>query len=662
MTFVSPVDPWDSSLVIGSDDPLIEWNRAGVLAPSDVHVANRLARLGGETDPMVTLAVALAVRAPRFGHVSVDLNSVRYVAGAELSDGVDAVLDSLPWPSPALWCEWVAASPLVAVTPPRTSEALAASDDRDSPDDSGPHDDQDPTHEAAESARPLRLVEAALYLDRYWREEQAVGTDLLQRCARTTPPSASTLSAAVTDADQLRAVTASARRYLSVIVGGPGTGKTTTVGWLLSNLFEQAATSGGRSPMVGLAAPTGKAAARLEQAVRSSAAAMASSGAISTSVASQLESLRGSTIHRLLGTRAGSGRFRHHRGMRLPHDVIVVDEASMISLTLMARLLEAVRPDARLVLVGDPEQLVSVEAGAVLADVVRLGQSGPTDVSARRAPLARNVSILRTNHRSSGALACLAVAIRDGDEEAALSALSSGDPTLSWIDSSAISVLSTTLTDAAFALLPPALEGDAPAALKGLSAHRVLCAHRQGPEGASTWNEQIRRWLFASRPLTEDGEAWYAGRPVIVTTNDYSLGLYNGDTGVAVVSPDGGIAVAFDSEAYSTRLVRPSRLASIETAYAMTVHKSQGSEFEAVTLILPPSSSRLLTRQLLYTAVTRARSTFSVVGSEEAFRVGLRRRIARASGLASQFSGGNIVESRARDRETPYDDTAWSHG
>ena len=650
MTFVSPVDPWNSSLVIGSDDQLIEWNRAGVLAPSDVHVANRLARLGGETDPMVTLAVALAVRAPRFGHVSVDLNSVRYVAGAELSDGVDAVLDSLPWPAPALWCERVAASPLVAVTPPRTS------------DDRGPHEDQDPTDDAAESARPLRLVETALYLDRYWREEQAVGTDLLQRCARTSPPSGSTLSAAITDTDQLRAVTASARRYLSVIVGGPGTGKTTTVGWLLALLFEQAATTGGRSPMVGLAAPTGKAAARLEQAVRSSAAAMASRGAISTSVASQLESLRGSTIHRLLGTRAGSGRFRHHRGMRLPHDVIVVDEASMISLTLMARLLEAVRPDARLVLVGDPEQLVSVEAGAVLADVVRLGRSGPTDVSPGRAPLARNVSILRTNHRSSGALASLAAAIRDGDDDAALSALSCGDPTLSWIDSSAMSVLSTTLTDAAFSILSPALDGDAPAALKALSAHRVLCAHRQGPEGASTWNEQIRRWLFASRPLAEDGEAWYVGRPAIVTVNDYSLGLYNGDTGVAVVSPEGGIAVAFDSGAYSTRLVRPYRLPSVETAYAMTVHKSQGSEFDAVTLILPPSSSRMLTRELLYTAVTRARSTLSVVGSVEAFRVGLRRRIARASGLASQFSGGNNVESRVPDRETAYDDTARSQG
>ncbi len=644
MSFLSQVDPWDSSLVIGSDHQLIEWNRAGVLAPSDVHVANRLARLGGETDPMVNLAVAFAVRAPRFGHVSVDLNSVRYVAGAELSDGADADLDSLPWPSPALWCERVAASPLVDVTPPRASE------------------DHDPTDGAADSARPLRLVETALYLDRYWREEQAVGKDLLQRCARTSPESASPLSAAITDADQLRAVAASAQRYLSVIVGGPGTGKTTTVGWLLALLFEQAATSGGRLPMVGLAAPTGKAAARLEQAVRASAATMASSGAISASVASQLESLRGSTIHRLLGTRAGSWRFRHHRGMRLPHDVIVVDEASMISLTLMARLLEAVRPDARLVLLGDPEQLVSVEAGAVLADVVRLGRSGPTDLSARRAPLARNVSTLRTNHRSSGALASLAVAIRDANEDAALSVLSSGDPTLSWIESPESSVLSTILTDAALALVSQALDGDAPAALKALSAHRVLCAHRQGPEGASTWNEQIRRWLFASRPLGEDGEAWYAGRPVMVTTNDYSLGLYNGDTGVAVVAPEGGLAVAFDSGTYSTRLVRPYRLASIETAYAMTVHKSQGSEFEAVTLILPPASSRLLTRQLLYTAVTRARSTLRVVGSEEAFRVGLRRRIARASGLASQFSGANNVEPRAPDRETPYDDTAWSHG
>ena len=632
MTFVAPLDAWDSSLVIGPDDQLIEWNRAGVLAPSDVHTAKRLARLVGETDPMVTLAVALAVRAPRFGHVSVDLNSVRDVAGAELRDGADPALDSLPWPSPAPWRARVAASRLVAVTPPGSSDYH----DADTP--PGASDYQDP--DSAESARPLRLVESALYLDRYWREQLAVGKDLLQRCTRTPPETVSTPSPAITDADQLRAVAASERRYLSVIVGGPGTGKTTTVGWLLALLFDQAITDGGRAPMVGLAAPTGKAAARLEQAVRSSATAMASSAAVSTSVASQLEALRGSTLHRLLGARAGSGRFRYHRGMRLPHDVIVVDEASMISLTMMARLLEAVRPDARLVLVGDPDQLVSVEAGAVLADVVRLGRSTGTDVSLPAAPLARNVSILRTNHRSSGALASLAVAIREGDEDAALSTLSSGDLTLSWIDSASTSVLSAALTDAAFSLVSPAREGDAAAALRALTRHRVLCAHRQGPEGASTWNEQIRHWLLTGRPVIEDGEAWYAGRPVIVTANDYSLGVYNGDTGVAVVSPEGGIAVAFDSGTHPARLVRPYRLANLETAYAMTVHKSQGSEFEAVTVILPPSSSRLLTRELLYTAVTRARSALSVVGSEEAIRVGLRRRVARASGLASQFSGG----------------------
>lgn len=652
----------DAARVWGLDDPpggrfppgwttLGAFNEAGVLAPADVHVAARLARLGGDADPAVALAAALAVRAPRVGHVSVDLARVREVAASDLDDDVD--LTALPWPEPAPWLAAVAASALVA-----TGEPDGPVPDGPAPDGGG----------LGDGARPLRLIGTSLYLDRYWRDERAVAAELTARAGE--PPDAvagpggadSGEALLPDDPDQRRAVLQARDRRLTVLVGGPGTGKTTTVARLLALLHHEALAAGRRPPLVALAAPTGKAAARLEEAVRAEAGRLPASPA----VRDQLLTTPGLTLHRLLGARPGSSRFRHHRGHRLPHDTVVVDEASMVSLGLMARLLEAVRPDARLVLVGDPDQLVSVEAGAVLAGVAgpaaapgspasgAAGSSGAIGSSGAAGPLdggmppvAGAVALLRTNHRSAGPLAALAAAVRAGDADEVVALLATGDEALTWLPAepttageAALGPLRRATLAWAEPMVRRARSGDAPAACAALAAGRVLCAHRRGPAGAAAWNDRLEGWVLDAAPEAAAEGPWYAGRPVLMTANDYSLRVFNGDAGVvvAVGSPGEGTrrerVVAFDGRGEG---VRPGRLAAVETVYAMTVHKSQGSEFDSVALVLPPPSSRLLTRELLYTAVTRARRHLLVVGEEEALRSAVERRIARASGLGARL-------------------------
>ena len=632
-------DRGDPNLVQGD---LVEFNllrpfnHAGVLAAADVHTAIRLSRLAGADDDQVALAVALAVRSPRVGHVSVDLADVR-ASAAEVGDEVD--FDLLPWPDPDEWLSRVAASDLV---------------------DAGPS--------TAPSDRPLKLVGTCLYLERYWRDEASVAEEILHRLGpvRTEPVSPGPVGdrlerlfpGAGSD-DQLRAARLALSGAFSVIAGGPGTGKTTTVARLLAALFEQAVEQGLRPPLVGLAAPTGKAAARMEEALRAEADRLETG----PDVQAALRQVSGSTLHRLLGTRFDRpGRFRHHRGHRLPHDIVVVDEASMVSLSLMASLAEAVRPDARLVLVGDPDQLVSVEAGAVLADIVGpAGRPTPTPPA-----IAGSISVLRQNHRFAGSLARLSAAVQAGDDARALDLLSGGDPALAWIDADPGDILvggrdlapSDPLAEMRARAVAWGTEvtrlaagGEASAALAALRRHRILCAHRRGAAGVGAWNRVIGEWVSGDEGPAVDDDLWYAGRPVMVTANDYSLRLFNGDSGVAVAWPDDEagrgatrLAVAFDEgAARAARMVSPTRLHAIETVYAMTVHKSQGSEFDRVTILLPAAGSRLLTRQLLYTAITRARVGVTVVGTAEAVAAAVRTPIARASGLGRRLWGDAAV-------------------
>jgi len=404
--------------------------------------------------------------------------------------------------------------------------------------------------------------------------------------------------------------------WTAVLTGGPGTGKTTAVAGMLALLAEQSPT-----PLrIALAAPTGKAAARLEEAVRDETAKLPAEDR------ARLGTLSGQTLHRLLGSRPETRtRFRHHRGNRLPHDVIVVDESSMVSLTMMARLIESVREDTRLVFVGDPDQLVSVEAGAVLANLV----DGLADLPG--AGLAR----LLTNRRSRAPIRALAEAVQAVDPDAVMEVLTAGHPEVDFLqadDPTTGPVLQQVLLDHALALLKPALRGDADQALAVAGAHRMLCAHREGPFGVRHWNHQIERWLGEASGYQVGegwGREWYAGRPVLITANDRGLGLFNGDTGVAVETAEGlRVPIAGMSKDFAT-----SRLADVETMHAMTIHKSQGSQASEVTVLLPTVDSPLLTRELFYTAVTRAIDKVRVVATEDAVRAAVVQRAQRATGL-----------------------------
>jgi len=593
-------DPFDPRFARRAPAVLRAFNRAGVLSAADVHVAQRLAALTGEQDPLVALAAALGVRAPRLGHVYVDLATVRATATSELEDAVD--LDALDWPPPGPWRAAVARSALTSLG-----------------------------EDAALTDRPLRLAGTRLYLDRYWREEIRVAQDLRSRLsAPAVPIDPGRLDAGVArvfahaaHGAQARAARAGVTRRLAVVAGGPGTGKTTTVARMLALLHEQA---GPPLPLVALAAPTGKAASRLAEAVHDEAARLP----VGEETRAALRALDAATLHRLLGRRPDSmSRFRHDRDNRLPHDVVIVDETSMVSLEMMARLLEAVRPDARLVLLGDPGQLTSIEAGAVLGDIAGTAT-------------AEGIVVLDRVHRFGGAIADLAVAVRGGDPDAVVEVLRRPHDDLAWVDADpaqdpGLAAVREPATAAGAAVAEAARAGDARGALAALGAFRLLCAHRRGPHGAASWAARVEDWVAGAVGGLGADRGWYAGHPLLVTANDYGLGLFNGDTGV-VVAEDDGLRAAFEHRG-DIVAYRPDRLAAVDTVYAMTIHKAQGSQFDTAAVLLPPPSSRILTRELLYTAVTRATDRLVLVGAESAVRAAVTRPVLRASGLRERLWG-----------------------
>ncbi len=588
-------DPTSRHLALRAEPGLAELNRAGVLDAADVHVAARVAGLVDEGSADVRLAVALAVRAARLGAVCVDL--------LELSTPAEMAQDpelTLAWPEQTTWVEAVGRSTL-------TLRGV------------------------------LRLEGSLLYLDRHWREEKQVYDDLVARLGVRPPEIEEThLQAALQRMfppgweEQRDATERATRQWTTVLTGGPGTGKTASVARLLAVLSEQHEVATGRPPRVALAAPTGKAAARLQESV----ARERDGGQMPAEDAARLVGIAASTVHRLLGWRPdNSTRFRHHRGNPLPYDVVVVDEVSMVSLTQMTRLLEAVRPTTRLVLVGDPDQLASVEAGAVLADLVA-GFEERAD-----SPVVRLLTTHRTADDEGGrALDALAEAIRAGDADEAVALLGSAADAVRLVDPedrAATAAVRTEVVGRAVDIAAAAQEADADVATELLERHRLLCAHREGPYGVSGWNRQVVHHLGDSAGVAHLDE-WYAGRPVLITANDRGLGLSNGDLGVTVRAEDGRLRVVVRSDG-ELRSFAPTRLTGVETVYAMTVHKSQGSEAAAVTVVLPPGDSPLLTRELLYTAVTRARQRVTVLGTEESIRAAVARKVQRASGLARRL-------------------------
>ena len=626
------LDRYDAAVAAGASGSLRAFNRAGILDSADVHIARRLAQLAGVAGDAVALGIAFATRAPRLGHVCVDLRTIRQTASRDIDLATD--LDALPWPDPEAWLDALQQSPLV-----------------------GP-------------GNPLWLSGSNLYLNRLWLDERQVATELLARAeSDVMDVDLALLHSGLTklfreedpttgDPEHLQPLAAATAvlRRVSVIAGGPGTGKTTTVARLLGLLDQQALAHGAAPPLIALAAPTGKASLRLEEAVRDEATRLG----LDPRTGERLLALRGMTLHRLLGRAGGNRtRFRHNRSNPLRHDVVVVDETSMVPLSMMARLLEALRPEARLIIVGDHEQLASVEAGAVLGDIVgpaarglcmgqavraRLqeatGHPVPDPETAARSPIGDGVVVLRHVRRHGGAIAGFARAVQAGDADAALAELAASASNVEWLaldpsdaaTAEQLDVIRDCAVESGRLVIEAAREGDASTALDALEGFRLLCAHRRGPEGVWAWTAHIERWLEMEVEGFKGREGWYLGRPLIVTENDYSLDLFNGDVGVVVKGAVRPMEAAF-RRGDTVLPVSTARLAAVDTVYAMTVHKSQGSQFNVVAFMLPSADSRILTRELLYTAVTRARERLILVGTEDLIRSAIDRPITRASGL-----------------------------
>lgn len=588
-------DEQDPRLAARAQGLLRQANRAGLITAADVHVAVRLGSLVGESDDRVVFALALVTQAVRSGSTGLDL-------GAAARADVD-----LDWPEPGVWTDAVRGSAL---------------------------------HQQG----VLVFDQGLLHLNRYHEIEVTVADDVRRRVAgpdveideEALSQGLSRLFGA-DDAEQRHAAETAVRRPLSVVTGGPGTGKTTTVARVLALLAEQADALGVPAPRVALAAPTAKAAVRLQQAVDE-----ATAGLSAQDRARLAQVPAAATLHRLLGWRPGSrSRFTHHRQNRLPHDVVVVDEASMISLTMMSRVLEAVRDDARVVVLGDPDQLASVDAGAVLADLVTgltAASESPEEsvVAADRRPRTTGtIARLERVHRFSGAIGDLARAARAGDADTVLDVLHRGDDSVRFEQDPL--ALRGDLVRHALDLRRAALAGDGQRALDLLGRRRLLVAHRAGPYGVAAWNRLIEQWVSQESGTTY-WTPMYPGRPVLVTRNDYANGLFNGDTGVIVRRADGALRAWLDSTGQDRQDVPAARLGEIETVHAMTIHKAQGSQADHVVVVLPEQDSPLLTRELFYTAITRARSSLTVVGGDAGVRTAIERRVQRATGLAARLS------------------------
>ena len=593
---------------------LDELHGRGHIADIDRHFGRLAAEIDGRGGGEAALAGALVSAWARAGHVCLAL---REVAGRDWPPdaGTRAAAGAVRLPALEPWIEALAASPAVA-------------------------------RPGLEEGCPLFLDRRGrLYLDRFRVAEHETAAGILRLAEAVRPAPDGAEARAVLDRifpksdprnDRPRAAAWAALRHrLCVVSGGPGTGKTTTVAVIVALLVGLGAADPGR---VALAAPTGKAAARLQEAVRKE---LREGRGGRAPLAAEVPAVaafpaEASTVHRLL-VRGGGGP--------LPVDVLVLDEASMVDLTLMARVLAALPSGARLVLLGDASQLASVQPGSVFADLCQAGRDGSSPLTPCVIELVHN-----WRFRETGGIGRVAAATVRGDAEAVLAALAvpaedAGDAAdfQSLTDPAAFERLASRLADERFA---PALraarkragppgDGDGGGGDDSAQPFRVLCAHRVGPFGAERFNRLVERRLRALR-LAPANDPFYPGRPILVTRNDPRTGLSNGDTGVAVRDTDGRARVWFPELRAADggpRLVAPARLPPHESFFALTVHRAQGSEYDEAAVVLGPAESRAATRELLYTAVTRARRRVVVHGSEESIAAAVGRVTARASGL-----------------------------
>ncbi|EGV17068.1 exodeoxyribonuclease V subunit alpha [Thiocapsa marina] len=693
------------------DTLLARWAEHDWLRALDVAFADFLRREVPDAPSLLILAAALASHQLGRGHACLDLE-------ATLKDPTFAL--SLP-PEGADTAE--------TDTPPHPAEVLGGLT---------LHDWQAALDHLDLVGRgvgdtPLVLNGPRLYLRRYWRYEQAVRAGIDDRSARSQAlqsalpiavmrPVLERLFPPARTSDQTAdwqklACALAARSAFSIITGGPGTGKTTTVVRLLALLQALALVepppdqAGVRRPQralrIRLAAPTGKAAARLNESIAAAVANLPLADLTNGEAVRAAIPVTVSTLHRLLGSRPDTRRLRHHAGNPLALDVLVIDEASMVDLEMMAAVLDALPANARLILLGDKDQLASVEAGAVLGELCGRAREGHYTPSTRdwleRATgehipsglvdpegtaLDQSVVMLRHSHRFSAdsgigqlaeavnagdpdkvraiwtrGYADLAMVALNGTEDAAFRSLVIEGAAASSVDPQGRDAGQCSQADArtprqgyrhyletvragqpACDADPSAYDAWARAVLKAHGAFQCLCAVRRGPWGVEGLNQRIAD-LLHDAGLIPASSGWYLGRPVLITRNDYGLGLMNGDIGITLTRPAPGerdrtLRVAFPAGdgQDGIKWILPSRLQAVETVYALTVHKSQGSEFSHAALVLPETLSPILTRELLYTGITRARAHLTLVqpGGDQALEQAVLRRVLRASGLMGQ--------------------------
>jgi len=598
--------PVTSTTDSASEPFLSWWENLSVLSPIDRQFARLLERLAGGRSPALAVAAALLSRSRSEGHTCLELERLGepdYVAQF-LGKPPEAKLPNLP--DGRSWSATLRRLPVVG---------------------------------EPGQFRPLILDrKARLYLQRYWLYEHELARAILARAVEQVDALDEKLlregvarffpqhSAAHPD-QQAHAAEIAVRRKLAIVSGGPGTGKTRTAAVLLALVLEQASANRCR---IALAAPTGKAAARLQESIQQLKSTLPCSNEVKERLPTEAY-----TLHRLLG--AVSGRIRYHAGNALPFEVVVVDEASMVDLALMGKLFAALPAHARLLLLGDRDQLASVEAGSVLGDLCQPGPAGH--------PLQDCIARLEKNYRfqERDRFLLFSQAVNAGDAARALEVMTHRAPGQAEHGLLAGALPSPSLLrDRLKEWVLPAFREvvtvrEPRTAIQALNRVRILVALRHGPYGTQQINAAAEQ-ILGEAGLVKPEEPWYAGRPILITRNDYQLGLYNGDVGV-ILPHEGQPRAWFLTGDDQLRCYSPARLPAHETVFAMTVHKSQASEFERVWFLLPDQIVPGLTRELIYPGATRARRQLDIWFLEPVLRAAIARRADRSSGLRDALWG-----------------------